>query len=304
MSGKGFSCGFARVREDIVGRMSESHAERGGSGGRSAPGSMGQLDGKRALVTGGASGIGLATVRRFIDEGATVVIVDLNEVAGKQVADEVGAEFVRADVADGSSVSEAFRQAHQILGGLDIAYMNAGVTTQEIDITKITDEQYFRILNINVNGVFFGVREAARLMKDGGAIVATASIAGLMGHAGDPIYTLTKHAVVGLCRSLAQQLGEKGITINAICPGITDTPLVGDEAKKFLTDAGFPLIPASGIAEAVMRAITSGESGNAWVIQPGREPMPYAFRGIPGPRAEGAEGMAPPSPGEVPWRRN
>jgi NAD(P)-dependent dehydrogenase (short-subunit alcohol dehydrogenase family) len=266
---------------------------------------MGLFEGKKALVTGGASGIGYATVQRLRDEGASVVIVDLNEAAGKQAADELGAQFVQCDVSDPASVADAFRQAKDLLGGLDIAYMNAGLTTHEIDITKITDEQYFRVLNVNVNGVFFGVREAARLIGDGGATVATASIAGLMGHAGDPIYTLTKHAVVGLCRALAQQLGERGITINAICPGITDTPLVGEEAKKFLTDAGFPLIPPSGIAEAVVRAITSGESGNAWVIQPGRDPMPYAFRGIPGPRSEGAEGMRPPSVGgDVPWRRS
>ena len=102
---------------------------------------------------------------------------------------------------------------------------NAGVTTQQTDFASLTDEQYFRILNINVNGVVFGVREAVRAMTpDGGSILATASLAGLIAYAGDPIYALTKHAVVGLVRGLGQTLPDRGITLNAICPGITETP--------------------------------------------------------------------------------
>ncbi len=256
---------------------------------------MAMLDGRRALVTGGASGIGLATVERFVAEGANVVIVDVNEEAGYDTAAATGATFVRADMSQSGDVTGAFAQAAEVLGGLDVAYLNAGVTTRESDIAKLTDDQYVRILNINVNGVVFGAREAVRLMEeDGGSIVATASIAGLMGHAPDPIYTLTKHAVVGLVRALGPALRDRGITINAICPGITDTPLVGQEAKTFLTESGFPLIAPSDIADAVMRAITGGGTGECWVIQPGREPMPYEFRGIPGPRVEGAIGKVPP----------
>jgi NAD(P)-dependent dehydrogenase (short-subunit alcohol dehydrogenase family) len=274
---------------------------------------MRSLQGRKALVTGGASGIGLATARRFIDEGASVVIVDLNEAAGKQAAGDVGAVFVRADVSDSSDVAEAFRAASSELGGLDIAYMNAGVGIfvpgsrgpgEAFDIAEMTEEAYRRIMGVNVDGVVYGVREAVRTITGPGSILCTASIAGITAYPPDPIYALTKHAVVGLVRALGPPLAAKGITINAICPGITDTPLVGEEAKTFLTNAGFPLIPPSTIAEAVVRAITSGESGNAWVIQPGRDPMPYAFRGIPGPRTEGAEGMRPPGPGDVPWSRS
>jgi NAD(P)-dependent dehydrogenase (short-subunit alcohol dehydrogenase family) len=266
---------------------------------------MGQLEGRKALVTGGASGIGRATTKRFIDEGAAVTIVDFNEKAGKETASELGAEFVRADVSDSIQVAEAFREAKQAMGGLDIAYMNAGVTTRHPgdrdptttvnDIASVTDDQYFRILNINVNGVFFGVREAIRAMTPGGgSILATASLAGLIAYSGDPIYALTKHAVVGLARGLGLTLPERGITINAICPGITETPLVGDEAIKMLRAANFPLIPPSEIAEACMQAITSGRSGECWCIQPGREPTRYEFRGVPGPRLEGAVGRVPP----------
>lgn len=256
---------------------------------------MGVLEGRKALITGGASGIGLATARRFIDEGASVVIVDFNEKAGKEAASSLGATFVHADAGDSDQVAEAFRQATQALGGLDIAYLNAGVTTNQPDFAELTDEQYFRILNINVNGVVFGVREAIRAMTPGGgSILATASLAGLVAYAGDPIYALTKHAVVGLVRGLGLQLPDRGITINAICPGITATPLVGESAIKMLEEANFPVIPPSDIAEACVRAITGGKSGQCWPVQAGRDPVPYEFHGVPGPRLEGAVGKVPP----------
>jgi NAD(P)-dependent dehydrogenase (short-subunit alcohol dehydrogenase family) len=256
---------------------------------------MGVLEGRKALITGGASGIGLATAQRFIDEGASVVIVDFNEQAGKEAAASLPATFVHADAGESDQVAEAFRQAKDVLGSLDIAYLNAGVTTQQPNFAELTDEQYFRILNINVNGVVFGVREAIRAMTPGGgSILATASLAGLIAYAGDPIYGLTKHAVVGLVRGLGLQMKDTNITINAICPGITATPLVGDQAIKMLEDANFPVIAPEHIAEACVRAITSGKTGQAWPVQAGREPEFYEFHGVPGPRVEGAIGRVPP----------
>src|SRR4051794_27100689 len=265
---------------------------------------MGQLEGRKALVTGGASGIGRATAKRFIAEGAKVGIVDINEKNGKGVAHEIGATFVQADGSDASQVAEAFRQAKDELGSFDIAYMNAGITTymhgerepgRTFDITELTDDLYRRILGINVDGVVFGIREAVRAMDgQGGSILATASLAGLIAYAGDPIYALTKHAVVGFVRGLGQTLKEKGITLNAICPGIVETPLVGEQAAKMLKEAGFPLIAPEGIAEACVMAVTSGRSGECWTIQPGRTPEPYGFHGVPGPRVEGSVGMRPP----------
>lgn len=248
---------------------------------------MGALDGRRAIVTGGASGIGLATARRFVSEGASVAVVDVND------APEGLAGFT-CDVSDSAQVRDTFARAQGTLGGLDIAYMNAGVVTGQADITQLTDEQYRRIMGINVDGVVFGIREAARLMTGGGAIVATASIAGLIAYAGDPIYALAKHAVVGIVRGLAPQLRARNITINAICPGITETPLVGAEAAARLKQAGFPLIHPDAIAEAVVRAVTGGGTGDAFVCQPDRDPERYDFRGVPGPRTPGREGMRPP----------
>jgi NAD(P)-dependent dehydrogenase (short-subunit alcohol dehydrogenase family) len=253
---------------------------------------MGLLEGRKALVTGGASGIGLATVRRLAAEGASVVVVDRDKERGDAAAASVGGSFVAADVSDPGQVKEAFAEAARLLGGFDIVHLNAGIALNETDVGAVSLESYRRILSINVDGVFFGVQEAVRTMVSG-AIVATASIAGLNSYPPDPVYALTKHAVVGLVRALGADLASKGITINCVCPGVTDTPLLGDAAEQ-LRAAGFPLIAPEGIAEAVVRAVTSGDSGQAWVVQPGREPLIYQFRGIPGPRTPGAEGMLVP----------
>src|SRR5258708_11014003 len=122
-------------------------------------------------------------------------------------------------------------QAQAKFGGIDVAYLNAGVTSGENDIEKLTDDQYSRIMRVNVDHVVFGTRALVAHMRPrgGGWIVATASIAGLTGFAYDPIYTLTKHAVVGLVRSLRPALQPGGININAVCPGITDTPMTAPD---------------------------------------------------------------------------
>lgn len=252
------------------------------------------LEDKVAVVTGGASGIGLATVRRLAGEGAAVVVVDLNEEAGSQVAEEVGGRFVRADVGEADDWARVVDEAERELGGLDVAYLNAGVTTQNPDIAALTDDQYRRVMRANVDGVVFGVRATVPALerRGGGAIVVTASLAGIIAFAPDPIYTLSKHAVVGLVRSLAPQLEAKGIRINSVNPGIVDTPLLGPDAKDRLTAAGFPLIAPDEIAAAVVGCITGDATGQCFVCQPGRPPEPYDFREVPGPRGAAA-GMRP-----------
>jgi len=110
----------------------------------------------------------------------------------------------------------------------------------------------------------------------GGAIVATASMAGIIAFSPDPIYTLTKHAVVGFVRSAAMSLDGRGITINCVCPGVVDTPLVGP-ARERLAEAGYPLIPPADIADAVVTVVRTGRSGEAWTCLPGRDPEVHAF---------------------------
>jgi NAD(P)-dependent dehydrogenase (short-subunit alcohol dehydrogenase family) len=224
-----------------------------------------------AVVTGGASGIGRALVERLERGGADVRVLD---------------------VQNGFDVSDP--QAWESVGAVDLACLNAGVVTGERDVRDVRDEQYRRIVGTNVDGVVFGVRRLARVQRPGSAMVVTASLAGLTPIESDPIYAGTKHFLIGFVRSVAPQLEERGIRINAVCPGVVDTPILGEEGRARLQASGFPLLRPEDVAEAVVAAVESGRTGEAWVVQPGREPEPYRFRGVPGPRIPGAEGIVPP----------
>ena len=220
----------------------------------------------RAFVTGGASGIGAATARRLAADAWDVTVADLQDDLGEGVAEEIGGQYLHLDVADPAAWDG-------LLDGVELVHLNAGVTTGALDLAQLTDEQYRRIMGVNVDGVVFGVREAFRSMPDGAAVVATASVAGLLGFPPDPIYTATKHAVVGLVR--AASTGR--LRVNAVCPGIVDTPLVGAEAKTVLEQIGYQFIDPSQVAEAVVAAATSGRSGECWTVLPGRDNEPFSF---------------------------
>jgi NAD(P)-dependent dehydrogenase (short-subunit alcohol dehydrogenase family) len=257
---------------------------------------MGALAGKVALVTGGASGIGLATATLLVEYGVSVAVVDLDGDAADRVAGELGGLGLQADVGRSDAWPGIIEAVTDRFGGIDLAHLNAGVTTGEADITKITDEIYRRAVGVNVDGVVFGVRALvpALAARGGGAMVATASLAGLIGFSPDPIYCLTKHAVVGLVRSLGPQLSERGITFNAVCPSIVDTPLI-DDVREMLEGSGFPLIDVSAVSSAVVERLAGEETGQAMVIQAGREALPFRFARPPGPRAGGTVGQMPPS---------
>ncbi len=256
---------------------------------------MATLDGKVALVTGGGSGIGLAVGRLLAEHGASIGVVDRNGAAAGSVADELGGLAVEADVSVPDEWPRIVEAVVGRFGGIDFAHLNAGVTTGEADVTRVSDETYRRAVGVNVDGVFYGLRAVVPAMTDrgGGAIVATASLAGLIGFSPDPVYCMTKHAVVGLVRSLGPQLGAAGITLNAVCPGLVDTPLIA-EAKAAIEEAGFPLIDASAVAAAVVERLTGTESGECIVVQAGREPVAFRFQRPPGPGGEAA-GRLPPS---------
>jgi NAD(P)-dependent dehydrogenase (short-subunit alcohol dehydrogenase family) len=210
----------------------------------------------RALVTGGRGAIGSAIVDALGDAETTVL--DLPEF----------------DVGE----PEAWRSLE---GEFDAAFLNAGTSTGFADAAELTDEEWHRILRANLEGVVYGTRElASRLMPGGGSIVATSSLAGLTGMPGDPAYTATKHAVVGWVRAAAPTLAERGIRLNALCPGFADTPLVDAELRGALD---VPLIEPSFVAEAAVRVLEDPETGRAWVVQPNRV-EPFRFPGVPGPR--------------------
>jgi NAD(P)-dependent dehydrogenase (short-subunit alcohol dehydrogenase family) len=214
-----------------------------------------------ALVTGSAGGIGSAIVRKLRTEG-----FDVQEL----------------DLVNGFDVTEP--EAWEHVGSVDLACLNAGVITGTNDIASLTDDQYRRSLGVNVDGVVYGVRRLDRVMPKGSTIVVTASLAGLTAIADDPIYGLTKHAVVGFVRSVAPQLAERGIRIQAVCPGWADTPLTTNGFRQELQERGFRLLSAEAVAEGVWAAYKSEGTGEAWVVQPGREPLHYEFKGVPGPR--------------------
>jgi NAD(P)-dependent dehydrogenase (short-subunit alcohol dehydrogenase family) len=225
---------------------------------------------RKALVTGGRSGIGAAIVAALERGGVDVQVLD---------------------VVDGFDVSDL--RAWEQVGAVDLACLNAGVVTGEADVARIGDDQYRRIIGVNVDGVVFGVRRLAQVM-DRGSIVVTASLAGLIATEPDPLYALTKHAVVGFVRSVAPQLAERGIRINMVNPGFVDTPMIDEVGRAAFEAAGFPLLRPEDVAAAVLLAAEDDEVGQAWIVQPGREPLKFRYPGIPGPRVPGKEGLLPP----------
>jgi NAD(P)-dependent dehydrogenase (short-subunit alcohol dehydrogenase family) len=224
---------------------------------------------RTALVTGGRSGIGAAIVSALERKGVDVQVLDLS---------------------DGFDVSDA--GAWERVGAVDLACLNAGVVAGESDAARVSDEQYRRIVGVNVDGVVYGVRRLTQVM-DGGSIVVTASLAGLGPTERDPLYALTKHAVVGFVRSAAPRLAERGIRLNMVNPGFVDTPMLDEAGRAELEAAGFPLLRPQDVAAAVLRAAEDDDVGQAWIVQPGREPMKFRFPNLPGARAEG-KAIPPP----------
>ena len=190
----------------------------------------GRLDGKVAVVTGGASGMGAATVRKFVDEGARVVIADVQDEKGRQLAQDIGAEavFAFADVCREADVRGMIETAAAEFGGLDCLFNNAGFGGVAGDM-EATDmgEPYERTVGAMLTGVVLGMKHAVPRLKarGGGAILSTASVAGVTGGLGPHIYSAVKAAVINLSRSVALELGPFSIRVNAICPGGIATPI-------------------------------------------------------------------------------
>ncbi len=187
------------------------------------------LSGKRALVTGGGKGIGAAVANRLTEAGAAVTIADLDP-SGADFANHLGAEFAECDITDAGQLEAAIDTAAGS-DGLDILINNAGIYPTTGPMEKATDEFVHRMLDVNVRAQFSASREAAARMPRGGSIVNLASIAGLGGGANISAYSASKAAVIALTHAHAIELGPKGIRVNAIAPGIIDTPGVQDQME-------------------------------------------------------------------------
>ena len=194
----------------------------------------GNLDGKTTLVTGGGSGIGRATSLAYAREGARVVVVDVNVEGGEETVQQIkeaGGEaiLVHADVAKPEDTQAMVAQAVEAFGSLDCAFNNAGVSGRERWLTaEYPEEEWDRVTSINLKGVWLCMKaEIPQMLKQGGgAIVNTASVAGLVGIRGTAAYIAAKHGVVGLTKAAALEYADRGIRVNSVCPGYIHTPLV------------------------------------------------------------------------------
>jgi len=192
---------------------------------------MGRFDEKIMLVTGATSGIGRAVAIRAAKEGATVIAVGRNEERGAAVVaamEEAGGkgEFMKCDVSNKDAVKALFAEIQEKYGKLDVAVNNAGIVGASKTVEELEDDDWFQVIDANLNSCFFCCREEVKLMQpSGGAIVNVSSVAGMRGFPSAAAYVASKHAVSGLTKAVAVDYATKGITCNAICPAGTDTPL-------------------------------------------------------------------------------
>lgn len=199
------------------------------------------FEGKVALVTGGGSGIGRAAGRRLAAEGAAVVVADLNgegAAATAALIEQSGsrAVAVTADIASEADNDAMYDAAVEAFGGIDLAFLNAGMLQPYIPFDEVTTTLFDRIISVNLRGSFLGMQRALARLRPGGACVVTSSAAGLIGFSEAAAYATSKHGLVGLVRSAARAFAAKGLRVNAICPGMVLTPMNGLQQDDAIAD--------------------------------------------------------------------
>ena len=230
---------------------------------------MGRFNGSTALVTGGASGIGAETARALAAEGAHVLVADVTDAG--PVAAEIGGEALVLDVADPA--------AWGVLGDrrIDLGVLNAGIGARFTDLLDIDDDLIDRLLAVNVAGVVRGTRELLRRMPDGGRISVTASMASLAAHTQSPLYGASKWAVAGWVRAIAPSLAEQGVSINAVCPGLVDTPILGPGGGDMMRAMGLRVLDPAEVAHAHLDLLAGDGTGRILTVQSGRSVTEHRF---------------------------
>ncbi|MGB9377331.1 MAG: 3-oxoacyl-ACP reductase, partial [Mycobacteriales bacterium] len=232
------------------------------------------LEGKVAVITGGAGGIGAATARRFAAEGAHVVVADMADEAGQAVATEIGGRYVRADVTSADDVQAMYAEAITHFGGLDICFNNAGISPPEDDSILDTDlDAWKRVQDVNLTSVYLCCKYGIAHLLDhgGGSIINTASFVAVMGSATSQVsYTASKGGVLAMSRELGVQFARQGVRVNALCPGPVNTPLLRELFAKDPERAARRLVhvPMGRFAEAdeIAAAVTFLASDDASFI--------------------------------------
>jgi NAD(P)-dependent dehydrogenase (short-subunit alcohol dehydrogenase family) len=230
---------------------------------------MERFEGLTALVTGGASGIGAATARALAGEGAHVLIADVTD--GSALAAELGGESLLLDVRDPAGWAALGERR------IDLGVLNAGVGARFTDLLTMDDDLIDLVLSVNVAGVVRGTRELLRRMPAGGSISVTASMASLAAHTQSPLYGASKWAVAGWVRAIAPALAEHNVQINAVCPGLVDTPILGPGGGDMMRGMGLRVLDPIEVAHAHLDLLAGAATGRIVTVQAERPVADHRF---------------------------
>lgn len=242
------------------------------------------------LVTGAGSGIGAETCRALTQAGLRPFVTDVDAQAARRIGDEISAPWSALDVRSREQWRSIRQRLAETTSGLSGLILNAGLAGGG-DAGCLDYERYRALFAVNVDGVFFGLETfGVDFSNQGhGFITITASMAGIIGFRDDPVYAMSKHALIGLVRSIDTDFASAGVRVQAVCPGLVDTPLLGT-AKTQLDEVGYALITPRRIAEVLLECALGERTDLVTVVQEGREASGYRFAGVPGP-ATGEQGL-------------
>ena len=245
---------------------------------------MGALDNKKALITGGAGGIGSAIAKRFVDEGAQVTIIDVDNDRGTSLAESIGAEYVFLDVSQ-ALVWEMFYKKNNdfdilVISAGAISYQDSRESENEYPMNRIDPKRLSRFMNIDFYGMFHAVRGIIPHMvaRKSGHIIVVDSMHGLLPTEFDPIYSSVKHAVIGFVRAIGQSLYKYRVSVSAMCLGYVDTPMLYDETRQWVAERNLGMLDPAYCADLAMQILGDRQDGSIWLMHAGKEVTKYEYK--------------------------